>query len=186
MRIICIDLLDGIHYGYVKPWQNYKLYKERVRMKLKQTLITGLTVLLLSTVSVQADHHKGEKAMAISINSANLTWMDCPAVVDPNKMGCKLAVLHGDPAKDNADVIFKTPGGFVIPLHWHSSAERMLLVNGTMELVYDGQEKLVAGPSMYIYGPAKLPHHGKCISAEPCDLFIAFESPVDVNEKHKH
>jgi hypothetical protein len=32
---------------------------------------------------------------------------------------------------------------------------------------------------MYAYGPAKAVHRGRCVSAEACVLFIAFEGPVD-------
>jgi len=38
--------------------------------------------------------------------------------------GCGIAVLHGDPAKDNVDEFFKVPAKSTIPLHWHTSAER--------------------------------------------------------------
>lgn len=44
--------------------------------------------------------------------------------------GFELAVLHGDPAQPNADVFFRIPAKAQIPNHWHSSAERMVLVEG--------------------------------------------------------
>jgi len=39
---------------------------------------------------------------------------------------------------------------------------------------------------MYAYGPAKAVHDGRCISTEPCVLFIAFEDPLDAVEFVKH
>jgi hypothetical protein len=36
--------------------------------------------------------------------------------------GCGLAVLHGDPAKTNADVFLRIPANATIPEHWHTSA----------------------------------------------------------------
>lgn len=146
---------------------------------LKKSLFTGLlTVAIIVPFSLQAE---SEKAFAISVGSANLDWVDCPAFLGK---GCKLAVLHGDPSKPNADVIFKTPGDFYLPKHWHSSAERMILISGELDLHYDGQKTLHAGPGMYIYGPAKLAHSGHCVSAVPCELFIAFEGPIDAHENH--
>jgi uncharacterized cupin superfamily protein len=93
--------------------------------------------------------------------------------------GCGLAVLHGDPAKPNADVLLQVPGGQNLPHHWHSSAERMVLISGELEVAYDGQEPAVLTPGTYAYGPAKLAHRASCRSADPCVLFIAFEGPVD-------
>lgn len=69
--------------------------------------------------------------------------------------GCEIAVLHGDPSQANADIFFKVPENFAIPHHWHTSAERIVLVSG------------------------KLAHKAFCAEGAPCVLFIAFESPVD-------
>jgi quercetin dioxygenase-like cupin family protein len=88
-------------------------------------------------------------------------------------------VLHGDPAKSNVDVFFKVPSKSKLPLHWHSSAERMVLVAGELHVTYEGQEPAILKAGAYAYGPARRPHSGLCASAVPCVLFIAFESPVD-------
>jgi quercetin dioxygenase-like cupin family protein len=107
---------------------------------------------------------------------ATLQWGGCP---DFMPQGCQIAVLHGDPAKNNADVFFKVPANAVIPRHWHTSAERMVLVAGELHVTYDGQPTAVMKPGTYAYGPARLPHAATCGKSGPCVLFIAFESPVD-------
>jgi uncharacterized RmlC-like cupin family protein len=93
--------------------------------------------------------------------------------------GCGIAVLHGDPARDNLDVFLRVPAQSSIPLHWHTSAERMVLVAGELHATYDGQKTAILKPGAYAYGPAKRPHKGFCASTVPCVLFIAFESPLD-------
>jgi uncharacterized RmlC-like cupin family protein len=93
--------------------------------------------------------------------------------------GCGLAVLHGDPTKPNADVFLKLQANAAIPEHWHTSAERMVLVAGELHVNYKGQAKVVLKRGMYAYGPAKLPHSALCAGSAPCVLFIAFESAVD-------
>lgn len=141
--------------------------------KLKASLFIALGI--VSSVAFSQDAVK-EPALFITANNSNIKWNPCP---DFLPKGCGLAVLHGDPAKDNVDVFFKVPPKSTIPLHWHASAERMILVQGTLRLTYEGQkeEKIKAGT--YAYGPAKLAHKGYCESSKPCILFIAFESPVD-------
>ena len=81
--------------------------------------------------------------------------------------------------KDNLDVFFKVPAKSTIPLHWHTSAERMVLVAGVLHITYEGQKLAVLKPGTYAYGPAKKPHKGFCASTVSCILFIAFESPLD-------
>jgi quercetin dioxygenase-like cupin family protein len=88
-------------------------------------------------------------------------------------------VLHGDPAKANADVFFKVPANFTIPSHSHTSAERMVLVSGELSVTYEGQPTVVLKPGMYAYGPARRMHKAVCGNATPCVLFIAFDAPVD-------
>ena len=117
-----------------------------------------------------------EKAVTWTADDSRLQWGPCPAFLPE---GCRIAVLHGDPAKANADVFFKVPASSTLPLHWHSSAERMVLVAGELRVTYEGQAATTLKAGTYAYGPAKQPHSGMCVSAVPCVLFIAFESPVD-------
>ncbi|HYD50206.1 MAG TPA: cupin domain-containing protein [Terriglobales bacterium] len=118
-----------------------------------------------------------ERALAVSFEDAELKWGPCPELMPK---GCQIAVLHGDPAKENADIFLKVPAGVALPRHYHTSAERMVLVSGAMTVTYDGQPAVVLKPGMYAYGPAKRPHKASCGAGEPCVLFIAFEQAVDV------
>ncbi|WP_309673481.1 cupin domain-containing protein [Gemmatimonas sp.] len=110
-----------------------------------------------------------------SVTSA-LKWGPCPAIFPT---GCQIAVLNGDPSKPNADVFLRVPGGYTIPAHSHTSAERMVLVEGQLTVTYKGASAAALAPGVYAYGPAKLPHEAKCAGNKPCTLFIAFEGPVD-------
>jgi quercetin dioxygenase-like cupin family protein len=118
----------------------------------------------------------GDPAVARAFDDKALAWGPCPEFMPK---GCGIAVLHGDPAKPNADVFFRVPGKAVIPSHWHTSPERMVLVSGEMTVAYEGQPMATLRPGNYAYGPAKAPHAATCTSATPCVLFIAFEGPVD-------
>jgi quercetin dioxygenase-like cupin family protein len=117
-----------------------------------------------------------EPATTQTADDPQLKWGPCPPFLP---QGCGIAVLHGDPAKHNLDIFLKVPGKSTIPLHWHTSAERMVLVAGELHVTYDGQKTDVLKSGTYAYGPAKLWHKGYCASATPCILFIAFESPLD-------
>jgi quercetin dioxygenase-like cupin family protein len=117
-----------------------------------------------------------ERALALGASDPALKWGGCPAFMPS---GCELAVLHGDPAKENADVLLKIPAKSTIPMHTHTSAERMILTAGELQVTYQGQPMAVLKPGSYAYGPPQRPHKAACVSAKPCMLFIAFEQPVD-------
>lgn len=69
--------------------------------------------------------------------------------------------------------------GSELPRHWHTSAERMVLVSGELHLTFDSQKTEIARSGTYIYAPPELPHEGRCGTGDPCILFIAFEEPID-------
>jgi hypothetical protein len=133
-------------------------------------------LLLLGSPFAQAEPPAPDPALALAFKDAQLQWGPCPDFIPK---GCEIAVLHGNPAGSNADVFFKVPADFTIPHHWHTSAERMVLVSGQLKVSYDGHKPVDLKPGMYAYGPPKLPHTAYCAKGAPCVLFIAFDSPID-------
>lgn len=117
-----------------------------------------------------------EAAKTWALEDEELKWGPAPAFLP---QGTQLSILHGDPKKRNADAFLQVPAKAVIPKHWHTSAERMVLVAGEMHVTYEGQDKFIMKPGNYAYGPAKLRHEANCVSETPCVLFIAFEAPID-------
>jgi mannose-6-phosphate isomerase-like protein (cupin superfamily) len=141
-----------------------------------------LSLFVFTTLSI-SDTATGSTALTFSYNDKSLEWGPCPAFLGKE---CKIAVLHGDPAKENLDIFFKVPADYAIPHHWHTSAERMILVSGNMTVTYDNQESELLTKGMYAYGPSKHPHTAYCEKGEePCVLFIAFEEPIDAFEVMK-
>jgi quercetin dioxygenase-like cupin family protein len=117
-----------------------------------------------------------DRPLAVSEAATDLQWGDCPAIFPP---GCKIAVLHGNPAEPGADVFLRVPPGYTIPAHSHTSAERMVLVSGQLDVTYAGHPTVSLKRGDYAYGPALLAHTARCNGAEACTLFIAFNSAVD-------
>jgi quercetin dioxygenase-like cupin family protein len=118
-----------------------------------------------------------ERPLVVPTTGAAVKWGSCPPIF---ARGCQIAVLHGDPARPNADVLLRVPGGgFRLPPHRHSSAERMMLVSGRLRVRYQGSPARVLTAGTYAYGPAGLAHEATCLGPQRCTLFIAFEGPVD-------
>jgi quercetin dioxygenase-like cupin family protein len=139
----------------------------------KLALVWLLSMVAAAQVPVAAQ----EPALAKAVDDPSLQWGPCPPGLPE---GCTLTVLHGDPARPNADIFLKLPAKSSIAEHTHTSAERMILVSGELQVAYKGQAPATLKAGSYAYGPAKLPHSASCVSATPCVLFIAFEQPVDL------
>ncbi len=132
----------------------------------------SLSLLLLTAAPASA-----EDSVGATYTDSKLQWGPCPPFLP---QGCGIAVVHGDPSKPNVDVFFKVPAGSIIPSHTHTSAERMVLVAGRLDVTYEGEKTKRLKPGMYAYGPAGKPHSAVCAKGkDPCVLFIGFEAPLD-------
>ena len=138
-----------------------------------------LSVFAFAFLFIISTLQANEPALSFKYDDKSLKWGPCPAFIGE---GCQISVLHGDPAKNNLDIFFKVPSDFAIPHHWHTSAERMILVSGKLKVTYDNQKSEMIETGMYAYGPSKRPHTAYCEKGKPCILFIAFEEPLDAFE----
>lgn len=152
-------------------------------MKNSIKMISLLVPCLFLAIALSAqttEVNKVELSVHKTAQDTDLNWGPCPPFMPS---GCEIAVLHGDPGKNNSDVFFKVDANSEIPNHWHNSAERMILISGELEVTYLGEKPQILKAGSYAYGPAKKSHSAKCGDAGPCLLFIAFEGPVDAFPK---
>ena len=144
------------------------------KFKSSVILLALFTISLAQAQMSNAD--ESEDSVVRSFEDPSLEWGACPPFMPE---GCNIAVLHGDPSKTDVDVLFKVNGKSSIPNHWHNSHERMVLLTGKMQVTYKGESTQTLNVGDYAYGPAKKPHTAKCISKDPCILFIGFGAPLD-------
>ena len=150
--------------------------KSLINLKLKLVLFLSLFLIPITIFSQQSMEIENELSVLKTDKDEDLKWGPCPSFMPD---GCSIAVLHGDPSKRNLDVFFKVQANYEIPNHYHTSAERMVLISGELHVTYEGEETQVMKVGSYAYGPSTKPHIAKCGDAEPCILFIAFEEPLD-------
>lgn len=147
------------------------------RSRLLNLFFLASILLISNSVQSQMDNTGDfEDSVLTSFKQKDLQWGPCPPFMPE---GCGIAVLHGDMSKPDVDVLFKVNGKSEIPNHWHSSHERMVLLTGKMEVTYEGEATQTMTVGDYAYGPAKKPHTAKCLSKDPCILYIGFGEPVD-------
>lgn len=152
---------------------------------LKNIFLFTLTLFFPFTLFGQSSPPTDEEeAHVTGFENDNLQWGPCPEFMPD---GCQISVLNGSPDQPNADIFYKVEGGSFVSEHTHTSAERMVLVSGELEVDYEGQQPDVMTEGDYGYGPPEKPHSASCISDDPCVLFIAFEKPIDafpINEQN--
>ncbi len=95
------------------------------------------------------------------VNPNDVKWGAAPPSLPK---GAKVAVLYGDPGKAGPFVIrLMAPGGYKIPPHWHSHAENITVISGTLFLgsgdSMDTAHAHALRPGGYHYLPAKAHHY---------------------------
>lgn len=118
---------------------------------------------------------------AKTLTPHEMKWMDAPPTLPK---GAKVTVLMGDPFKPGPFVMrLQAPANYKIPPHWHSQAEELTVVSGTLYLGMGDQMKtkgahaLPAGSFHFL--PAKEHHYA--YSKGPAVVQINGDGPFDIN-----
>ncbi len=90
------------------------------------------------------------------------------------------AVQSGDPSKGPSVILFKASAGCLIPWHWHTPTEQIMLVIGSAKVeMKDGGRTATLGPGGFALMPSKHVHQFTCISA--CTGFVHSDAKFDIH-----
>jgi quercetin dioxygenase-like cupin family protein len=89
------------------------------------------------------------------------------------------SVQNGDPSKEASVILAKAPAGCVVPWHWHTASEQLMIVSGSAKVAMkDGQPASVHSGD-YLALPEKQPHQFTCVAA--CTFFIVPSGAFDIH-----
>lgn len=118
-------------------------------------------------------------SLATSQKVADLQWRP----VDPNNpSGARMATLWGDPMSGPYGALLRVPAGFELPMHRHSSDERVVVINGASIHWAEGHDRRAA-PIMrsgdYLLIPAGVNHASAATAGEECLQLITQDGKFD-------
>ena len=112
----------------------------------------------------------------VLVNSGTAKWVheknDAP--------GSESVVLREDAQTGGLELLVRYPAGHVFSPHWHSSNERMILLEGRMS-VEVGQTKTSLEPGGYAFLPAKQTQRLACTSQTRCAFYLYWDGKLDFN-----
>ena len=133
----------------------------------------GLAAALTATLVVgQAAH--------VLVPADKVKWGPGPAHLPA---GAELAVLEGNPSEKGAVTIrLRFPANYGIPPHWHSMAERVTVLSGTLNVAMgdrlDRHASQALEPGGFVSLPAKMNHYAW--TSVPTVVQINLEGPFDI------
>jgi len=90
------------------------------------------------------------------------------------------AVESGDPATGPSTIILKAPPHCLIPWHYHTAQEQLIVIQGRVPTEMEGMAKMDLGPGGFAMMPGKAKHQFSCESKTPCVMFVLFDQKYDI------
>jgi quercetin dioxygenase-like cupin family protein len=110
---------------------------------------------------------------------ADLQWRP----VDPhNPSGARMAALWGDPLSGPYGALLRMPAGFELPMHRHSSDERVIVIDGASIHWAEGHDRRAAQimrSGDYLLIPAGVNHVSAATAGEECLELITQDGKFD-------
>jgi len=91
----------------------------------------------------------------------------------------KGSVKNGDPTKGSAVILAKSTAGCVVPWHWHTATEQLMVVSGSGQVEMKDGKLVMLHASGFANLPGKSPHQFTCTAA--CTFFIATDAAFDIH-----
>jgi len=143
-------------------------------MRIRNRLLwmaMSLTVLLLMAGVATAQEMTGQAGT----NMAAMKFVTVP----PVPTCARAAVASGDPTKGSSVLLIKATPGCVIPWHWHTPNESVMVVSGTATLQMKDNKPVTLTSGAFALMPSHHAHHFKCLRA--CALYIHSDAAFDIH-----
>lgn len=92
-----------------------------------------------------------------------------------------LAPLRGDMGKTASTLMVRMKAGCMVPFHWHTPSEEIVVLQGTPLAQMMGKRPVVLAVGSYSQLPTHHVHRFKCTSKVDCLLFLVADGPFDIH-----
>src|SRR5436190_12221571 len=98
--------------------------------------LTSLLLPLCCSLLTDASQAASAPEPASTVQFIRPKWEPCLPFVPK---GCEVALVKGDFTRGGSQIVYRMPANFSVPAHWHTSAERMVVMAGKIRMTYDGK-----------------------------------------------
>ena len=135
----------------------------------------SICLCLLLTLTLSAQGPKaGEKAGIVR----QLSEVRFPAGDGPDCL--QFFLENGDMKTGPSTAIMKAKPNCVVPPHYHTAEEQLIIVKGNVSTGMEGMKDAVLGPGGFAMMASKQPHWFTCTAKEECLMFVTFDRAYDI------
>jgi quercetin dioxygenase-like cupin family protein len=141
--------------------------------------VACLTAASAMSPALAADHaHADGKSPAVILHRpSDAKFMAVPGVPECTT----LAPLHGDMSKGPATMMVRMTAGCMVPYHWHTPSEEMIVMQGTALSQMRGERPVVLKVGAYTQLPSPHVHRFRCTSKVDCLFFLVADAAFDIH-----
>lgn len=92
----------------------------------------------------------------------------------------QFSLENGDLKTGPSTAIMKAAPGCVVPPHYHTAEEQLIIVRGNVSTGMEGKQDTVLGPGGFAMMPSKQVHWFTCTAKEECLMFVTFDRAYDI------
>ena len=94
---------------------------------------------------------------------------------------CLLSAIEtGDPTTGRSTLILKAPPRCVVPWHFHTAEEQLIIISGTVLAEMTDHEPARLGPGGFAVMGGHMPHQFTCQGKFACLMVVAFDRAYDI------
>ena len=110
-----------------------------------------------------------------SVSPQEWRWEPIPNM----KPGAERVVLRKDAASGATELLARYPSGYVVPWHWHTANERLVVLEGRFR-IESSEHQVELGQGGFVFQPGRNVHQVSCVSG-PCMYYAHWDGPWDIN-----
>jgi quercetin dioxygenase-like cupin family protein len=152
------------------------MVKNKMRIGSKRAtymILLTLGLLLAVTLSAQAPKTEGKSGIVRQLSEVRF-----PAGEGPDCL--QFFLENGNMKTGPSTAIMKAKPKCVVPPHYHTAEEQLLIVKGDVSTGMEGMKDAVLGPGGFAMMPSKAPHWFTCTAKEECLMFVTFDRAYDI------
>ena len=92
----------------------------------------------------------------------------------------QFALENGDLETGPSTAIMKASPNCVVPPHYHTAEEQLIIVRGQVSTGMDGMPETLLGPGGFAMMPGKRVHWFSCKGKDECLMFVTFDRAYDI------
>jgi quercetin dioxygenase-like cupin family protein len=135
----------------------------------KRWIVIPLILFMGLTVSAQAP----KKGFARPLADVKFPQDDKPACL-------QFALENGDMKTGPSTAIMKAAPNCVVPPHYHSAEEQLVIVRGEVSTGMEGMPDTLLGPGGFAMMASKQVHWFSCTAKDECLMFVTFDRAYDI------